>query len=83
MDCNIQNKDLVSIIHITWELQLNETLEKLRDLYNAGVIVYAKIRSDEKSNDGFIPTIHMIMRFNKRRSILQIRNYFPNAKLEK
>ena len=48
MDCNIQNKDLVSIIHMTWELQLNETLEKLQDLYKAGVIVYAKICSDEK-----------------------------------
>ena len=41
MDCKLQNKDQVSIIHISWEFELNEALEKLQDLHKSGVIVYA------------------------------------------
>ena len=83
MKCNLQNKDLVLIIHISWKLEFGESLEKLQDLHKSGVIVYAKICTLEKSIDDPIPTTHMIMRFYKRKSILQIKSYFPSAELEK
>ena len=83
MKCNLQNKDLVLIIHISWKLEFGESLEKLQDLHKSGVIVYAKICTLEKSIDDPIPTTHMIMRFYKRKSILQIKTYFPGAELEK
>ena len=36
----------------------------------------------ERSADDAAPTIHAIIRFHKRKSILQIKKYFPSAVLE-
>ena len=76
MSYNNQNKDRVLIIHISWESELNETLEKLRDLHKSGVIAYAKICASIKSHNNNISTIRIIMRFYKRKTILQIKNIF-------
>ena len=43
MECKLQNKDQVYIIHISWEFNTNEALEKLQDLHKSRVIVYAKV----------------------------------------
>ena len=82
MDCKLQNKDQVYIIHISWEFNPNEALEKLQDLHKSGVIVYAKVCGFKNTID-VIPTIDMIMRFHKKKTILQIKKYFPDAYLEK
>ena len=77
----LQNKNTVSIISISWKKDLDEVLKKIQDL-SKNIIAYAKICELEKSVDDTIPTIQVIMRFHKRKSILQIKKYFPSADLE-
>ena len=81
-ESKLQNKNTVSIIYISWQKELDETMRKLYDLHKSNIIAYAKICELEKSVDDTIPTIHVIMRFQKRKSILQIKKYFPAAVLE-
>ena len=78
----LQNKNRVSIIYISWEKELDETLKKLQDLHKSGVIAYAKICALEKPIDNTIPRIHIILRLHIQKSILQIKKYFPAAVLE-
>jgi len=78
----LQNKNRVSIIYISWEKELDETLKKLQDLHKLGVIAYAKICALEKPIDNTIPRIHIILRLHIQKSILQIKKYFPAAVLE-
>ena len=82
MDCNLKNNGQVYIIHISTNLKFNMIFKKLQDLYKSKVIVYTKICNFEKPID-HIPTTCMIMRFYKRRRILQIKKYFPEAHIEK
>ena len=78
----LQNKNRVSIISISWEKELDETLKKLHDLHKSGIIAYAKICALEKPIDNSIPRIHIILRLHIQKSILQIKKYFPSAVLE-
>ena len=75
MDCDLKNTAQVSIIHLSTNLEFNIIFRKLQDLYKSKVIVYAKICNFEKPID-HIPTTCVIMRFYKRRRILQIKNIF-------
>ena len=75
-ESKLQNKNTVSIIYISWQKELDETMRKLYDLHKSNIIAYAKICELEKSVDDTIPTIHVIMRFHKRKSILHIKKYF-------
>ena len=62
----------VSIIYISWEKELDETLKKLQDLHKSGIIAYAKICALEKPIDNTIPRIHIILSLHIQKSILQI-----------
>ena len=77
----LQNKNTVSIIYISWKKELDEALKNFNDLSN-NIIAYAMICELERSVDDAAPTIHAIIRFHKRKSILQIKKYFPSAVLE-
>ena len=81
-ESKLQNKNTVSIICISWQKELDETMRKLYDLHKSNIIAYAKICELEKSVDDGIHTIHAIIRFHKSKSILQLKKYFPSAVLE-
>ena len=78
----LQNKNTVSVIYISWKKELDEALKKFHDLSD-DIIAYAKICELEKSVDDTIPTIHVIMRFHKRKSILQIKKIFSICSFRK
>ena len=77
-ESKLQNKNTVSIIYISWQKELDETMRKLYDLHKSNIIAYAKMCELKKSVDT-IPTIHVIMRFHKRKSILQIKKIFSRC----
>ena len=78
MEHHIQNKYRVSIIYIEWEKSEIDMRTKLNDLFNSGAITYAKAIFFERST----PLSHLIARFGKRMSELQILKHFPTGTLK-
>ena len=83
MEQHIQNKDRVSIIFIEWEKSEFGIRTKLQDLFESGTIIYSKVCFFEKNTNGSISSSHLVIRFCKTKSILQILKYFPGATIKK
>ena len=83
MQHHIQNKDRFSIIFIEWTKSESDVRSKLHDLYKSNTIAYAKAAFFEKTSYETIPSFHIITRFSKRLSTIQILNLFPDATLKK
>ena len=79
----ILQKDRVFNIFIEWQKSEIDVRTKLNDLFNSGTIIYAKAIFFERSTPNTSPLAHLIIRFGKRMSKLQILNYFPSASLKK
>ena len=83
MEHHINYKDRVSIIFIEWSKPESDVRSKLQDLYNTNIIIYAKAVFFDKATHDSVSSLHIITRFSKRLSRLQILNHFPNATLKK
>ena len=79
----IQNKDRVLIISIEWEKSEKDVRTKLNDLFNSGTILYTKVCFFEKAANDTFSSAHLILRFCKTKSIIQILKYFPHATVKK
>ena len=82
MEHHIQNKDRFSIIFIECGKSGIDVKTKLNDLFNSGAISYAKAIFFKSVTPNALPLSHVITRFAKRMSKLQILNHFPGATLK-